>query len=119
MRKIILFSALALLLASCGVTRELSHNVNNHTTQVVLAKNNFKVVEHVKGEASNQYFLLFIGGGKRALVEKARAKMLKNANLEGSSKAIINETVEVHWIFIWVGIQYTVTVSADVIEFTE
>ena len=54
MRKIVLFSALALLLASCGVTRELSHNVNNHTTQVVLAKNNFKVVEHVKGEAYNQ-----------------------------------------------------------------
>ena len=119
MRKIVLFSALALLLASCGVTRELSHNVNNHTTQVVLAKNNFKVVEHVKGEASNQYFLLIIGGGKRALVEKARAKMLQNANLVGSSRAVINETIESHWIFIGVGIQYTVTVSADVIEFNE
>ena len=118
MRKIVLFSALALLLASCGVTRELSHNVNNHTTQVVLAKNNFKVVEHVKGEASNQY-LLIIGGGKRALVEKARAKMLQKANLVGSSRAVINETVESYWIFIGVGIQYTVTVSADVIEFTE
>ena len=119
MRKIVLFSALALLLVSCGVTRELSHNVNNHTTQVVLAKNNFKVVEHVNGEASNQYFLLIIGGGKRALVEKARAKMLQNANLVGSSRAVINETIESHWIFIGVGIQYTVTVSADVIEFTE
>jgi len=118
MRKIVLFSALALLLASCGVTRELSHNVNNHTTQVVLAKNNFKVVEHVKGEASNQY-LLIIGGGKRALVEKARAKMLQKANLVGSSRAVINETVESYWIFIGVGIQYTVSVSADVIEFTE
>jgi len=118
MKKIVLFSALALLLASCGVTRELSHNVNNHT-QVVLAKNNFKVVEHVKGEASNQYFLLIIGGGRRALVEKARAKMLQNANLVGSSRAVINETVESHWIFIGVGIQYTVSVSADVIEFTE
>ena len=118
MKKIVLFSVLALLLVSCGVTRELSHNVNNHTTQVVLAKNNFKVVEHVKGEASNQY-LLIIGGGKRALVEKARAKMLQNANLVGSSRAVINETVESHWIFIGVGIQYTVSVSADVIEFTE
>ena len=118
MRKIVLFSALALLLVSCGVTRELSHNVNNHTTQVVLAKNNFKVVEHVKGEASNQY-LLIIGGGKRALVEKARAKMLQKANLVGSSRAVINETVESYWIFIGVGIQYTVSVSADVIEFTE
>lgn len=119
MRKIVLFSALALLLVSCGVTRELLHNVNNHTTQVVLAKNNFKVVEHVKGEASNQYFLLIIGGGKRALVEKARAKMLQNANLVGSSRAVINETVEIHSFFFWIGMQYTVTVSADVIEFTE
>lgn len=73
----------------------------------------------MKGEASNQYFLLIIGGGKRALVEKARAKMLQNANLVGSSRAVINETIESHWIFIGVGIQYTVTVSADVIEFTE
>ena len=45
--------------------------------------------------------------------------MLQKANLEGSSRAVINETGESHWIFIWVGIQYTVTVSADVIEFTE
>ncbi|MBM0653237.1 hypothetical protein JMN11_06055 [Capnocytophaga genosp. AHN8471] len=117
MKKIILFSALALLLSSCGVSNGLTHNLNNHTTQVVLAKNNFKVVEHVKGEATNDYFLLF-GGGKKALIEKARAKMLENANLVGSSKAVINETVEIH-SFWFIGTRYTVTVSADVIEFTE
>ena len=72
----------------------------------------------MKGEASNQYFLI-VGGGKRALVEKARAKMLQNANLVGSSRAVINETVEIHSFFFWIGMQYTVTVSADVIEFTE
>ena len=118
MKKIVLFSALALLLASCGVTRELSHNVNNHTTQVVLAKNNFKVVEHVKGEATNDYFLFF-GGGRKALIEKARAEMLKNANLVGTSRAVINETVEAHSFLFFIGTKYTVTVSADVIEFTE
>ena len=118
MRKIVLFSALALLLASCGGTRELSHNVNNHTTQVVLAKNNFKVVEHVKGEASNLYVLGF-GGTKAGLVGEARAKMLQNANLVGSSKAVINETVEIHYFSFLLGANYKVVVSADVIEFTE
>jgi len=53
MKKLFLFGALALLLASCGSTNELTHNLNNHTTQVVLSKKNFNVVEHVKGEASN------------------------------------------------------------------
>ena len=38
MKKLFLFGALALLLASCGSTNELTHNLNNHTTQVVLSK---------------------------------------------------------------------------------
>ena len=44
MKKVILFGALALL-TSCGVSSGLTGNLNNHTTQVVLSKNNFKVVE--------------------------------------------------------------------------
>ena len=43
MKKLFLFGALALLLASCGSTNELTHNLNNHTTQVVLSKKNFNV----------------------------------------------------------------------------
>ena len=113
MKKVILFGTLALLLVSCGVSNGLTYNQNSHTTQVVLSKNNFKVVEHVKGEATNDYFLFF-GGGR-----KARAEMLKNANLVGTSRAVINETVEAHSFLFFIGTKYTVTVSADVIEFTE
>ncbi|GJH40138.1 hypothetical protein RCZ04_06880 [Capnocytophaga sp. HP1101] len=118
MKKVILFGTLALLLVSCGVSNGLTYNQNSHTTQVVLSKNNFKVVEHVKGEATNDYFLFF-GGGRKALIEKARAEMLKNANLVGTSRAVINETVEAHSFLFFIGTRYTVTVSADVIEFTE
>ena len=118
MKKLVLFGALALLLASCGSTNELTHNLNNHTTQVVLSKKNFNVVEHVKGEASNLYVLGF-GGTKAGLVGEARAKMLQNANLVGSSKAVINETVEIHYFSFLLGANYKVVVSADVIEFTE
>ena len=117
MKKIILFGALALL-ASCGVSSGLTGNLNNHTTQVVLSKNNFKVVEHVTGEATNSYFLFF-GGSKKALIEEARARMLKNANLLGTSRAVINETVEEHTLTFVIGTIYTITVSADVIEFTK
>lgn len=72
----------------------------------------------MKGEASNLYVLGF-GGTKAGLVGEARAKMLQNANLVGSSKAVINETVEIHYFSFLLGANYKVVVSADVIEFTE
>ena len=49
MKKLFLFGALALLLASCGSTNELTHNLNNHTTQVVLLlKIEFKMQNYKK-----------------------------------------------------------------------
>ena len=51
-------------------------------------------------------------------IEKEKLK-LKQAELEGSAKAIINETVEIKGsYFPFVG-KKLVTVSAQVIEFTE
>ena len=63
--------------------------------------------------------MLGFGGTKAGLVGEARAKMLQNANLVGSSKAVINETVEIHYFSFLLGANYKVVVSADVIEFTE
>ncbi|GIJ93479.1 DUF6567 family protein [Capnocytophaga stomatis] len=118
MKKIVLLGVASLFLASCGFHKGLTRNVNNHTTEVVLSKKNFKVVERVKGEASDFYVLGF-GGMKKALIEEARAEMLKKANLLDSSRAIVNETVEVHNSEFVLFSKYTVTVSANVIEFTE
>ncbi|MFP4526367.1 MAG: DUF6567 family protein [Bacteroidales bacterium] len=107
------------LFSSCAVHDGLTRNQNNHTTEVVLAKKNFKVTESVQGE-SQAMFVFGIGGlSKKAMVAEARANMLSKANIVGSSKAIINETVEVkHSLFPIVRL-YTVTVSGHIVEFTE
>ena len=84
---------------------------------MVLQDNNYKIIQKVQGTASG-VSVLGIGGPFRAIVAKARSEMLRNANLVGRSRAIINETVEVNnKYFVLVGIK-TVTVSAYVIEFT-
>ena len=109
----------AMLLTSCAGHYGLTSNVNNHSTEVVLSKKNFKVIKSVSGEASVMYVLGIGGLSKKALIAEARAEMLKSAELEGSAKAIINETVEIKGSsFPFVG-KKLVTVSAQVIEFTE
>ncbi len=84
-----------MLLTSCAGHYGLTSNVNNHSTEVVLSKKNFKVIKSVSGEASVMYVLGIGGLSKKALIAEARAEMLKSAELEGSAKAIINETVEI------------------------
>lgn len=109
----------AMFLASCAGHHGLTSNVNSHSTEVVLSKKNFKVVKSVSGEANVTYILGIGGLSKKALIAEARAQMLKQADLEGRAKAIINETVDVKVSgFPFVG-KKLVTVSAQVIEFTE
>ena len=116
---ILMFIVTSLLLTNCGVHNGLTSNLNNHSSQVLLTKNNFKIVEHVEGTASGVY-VLFFGGPYKPLVSKARKKMLEHAYLVGSSKAIINETVEVNYkIFMGIVNIKTVTVSAYIIEFID
>ena len=103
---------------SCAVHSGLTFNTNNNITNVVLQSNNYRVVQYVEGSASGTMILCF-GGSFRPLVENARSKMLGHAHLVGSSRAIINETVEVNnKYFIVAGVK-TVTVSAYVIEFID
>jgi hypothetical protein len=85
----------------------------------VLSKSNFKVVAQVKGTASGTS-VFGIGGAFNALIAEARKEMLENAALVGSSRAIINESVEVNNIS-YVGFinKKRVTVSAYIIEFTD
>lgn len=108
------------LLTGCGVNSGIinQYSVNGTNTNVVLEKKNFKVVETVSGEATDTY-LFFIGGFKQTLVAKAKQKMIENAKLEGTSKAIINVTLEEHNKFMFIYIKRTITVHGTVIEFTE
>jgi hypothetical protein len=86
---------------------------------VQLASGNFKVVDRVSGSAEVKYIVCIGGLKKRQLYENAYSEMIKKANLLNSSKAIVNVVTEEHAggvppFFI----RRTVTVSANVIEFT-
>ena len=115
---VFLVIAMIFSLSSCALHSGLTNNVNNSTTNVVLAHNNYKIIKKVKGTASGTS-VFGLGGSFRPLIESARAQMLGNAGLIGTSRAVINETVEINdKVFVIVNIK-TVTVSAYVIEFTE
>lgn len=115
------FIALAIifLISSCALHNGLTTNSNGHNTEVQLHKKNFKVIKAISGTEEALYVLGIGGLNKAALIANARAKMLKDATLEGSSRAIINETVEIQFTNIVIYTKYTVTVSAHVIEFTD
>lgn len=108
-----------LLFSSCALHNGLTYNANNHTTEVVLSEKNFTVNETVQGEAKATYILGIGGLSKKALVAEARANMMSNTDLIGSSKAVINETVEVKNAYFLFANVMTVTVSANIIEFTK
>ena len=123
MRKLLMLFVLVATLfgvSSCQLHTPVAANLYQNNTNVVLQDNNYKIVQKVRGEAQADYFFYFGGFRKNGLIEEARAEMLESANLVGSSKAVINETVETSLTTI-AGI-YTnvkVTVSGYVIEFTE
>jgi hypothetical protein len=97
----------------------LSSNVNTNTTEVVLAKNNYTIVDRIEGTASTVSVFGIGNHGFKTLVANARAHMLDKAKFIGTSRAVINENIEINnrQILI-VGIK-SVHVSAYLIEFTE
>ena len=92
--------------------------MNNNTTNVILQTNNYRIIQKVKGTATGLTVLGF-GGSFRPLIENARSEMLRNANLIGYSRAVINETVEINYKYFVVIMLTTINVSAYVIEFTD
>ena len=123
MKKLLMLFALVAMLfgvSSCSLHGSLATNVNQNSTNVVLQDNNYKVIQKVVGESQANYVFYFGGIRKRALIEEARATMLENANLVGSSRAVINETFETS-VTTFAGIysNVKVTVSGYVVEFTE
>lgn len=113
-----LFQLIILIsLTSCGIHSGLTSNSNVHNTTVQLSESNFKVIDYVSGSSSVSYFLGIGGLRKAALIESARNNMLRNSNLIGKPRAVINETVEIKrttYIFMT---EIKVTVSAYIIEF--
>lgn len=111
-----LLIAVAFSVCSCSVT---TGTLGNSTqSQIVLKGNNFKVLESVTGQASSEYWFL-IGTSKQNLTDRARRDMIEKANMAGSSKAIINVTVDMESKFFLFWSKKTVYVSGDVILFTD
>lgn len=122
MKKITLYVILLLLttcLSSCGIGTALVVNHNQNATEVHLSGNNFRVVDQVSGSSEVSYVFAIGGMKKRQLYENAYSTMLKKANLLNGSKAIINVMTEEHVSgFAPFFVKRTITVSAQVIEFT-
>jgi hypothetical protein len=117
---VIIFLTAIIFLSGCGINSGITNqfSVNGANTNVVLQKKNFKVLGTVSGESSDSYIFL-IGGSKQNLIARAKQNMIDNAKLEGTSKAIINVTLEEHNMLILVYIERTIIVHGTVIEFTE
>ena len=122
MKKIVIYSVFLLLAAfasSCGIGTALVTNHNQNATEVHLSGNNFKVIDQVSGSSEVSYVLAIGGMNKRQLYDNAYSTMMKKANLLNSSKAIINVMTEEHVSgFAPFFIRRTITVSAQVVEFT-
>ena len=117
--KVIMGLMLIIGLGSCGVNRAWVFNQNQNATQVTLERKNFEVLEQVSGSAEVEYVLIFGGMKKKQLYDKAYAEMIKSAELKGS-RALTNILTEEHVGGVppfWY--TRTVTVSANLIEFTE
>jgi hypothetical protein len=122
MKKIVIYSvlfSLATFLNSCGIGHAYVANHNQNATEVHLSANNFKVINQVSGSSEASYLLTIGGIDKKQLYENAYSAMLKKANLLNGSKAIINVMTEEHFSgFAPFYVKRTVTVSAQVVEFT-
>jgi PBP1b-binding outer membrane lipoprotein LpoB len=119
MKKLAMLLLISLVFTSCASHHGLPKNYNQNTTEVVLTKNNFKVVSLIKGEAEATYIFGFGGLNKNGLISEAKAQMLENSGMVGSSKTIINEVVEVKRSgFLFVN-KYKVIVSAQLVEFIQ
>jgi hypothetical protein len=110
---------IVILFSSCGMNTALTANLNNNVTNVTLSQKNYKVVGLVTGKAQATYVLGIGGLSHKALVAMAKADMLKQANLMGSARAVVNVTTEENLVQILFPIYFRkeVYVQAHVIEF--
>lgn len=113
---LILVVSAVLLLASCGVSQNMTSNTNLQQTNVVLSQNNYHVVKSVEAEVSSTYVFGIGGLSKRALHSNAVAELTKKANLTGS-QALINVTVKSSGKLIFFFGKTTFSAQGTVIEF--
>lgn len=119
MKRLALSLLTASLLSACGMSSAVITNQNQNSTQVILSGNNFRVVQQVKGSASVQYFFFMGGTWKGSLYARAYSEMMSQVNMMEGPRAIVNVVTSenVDGLFPLYFLK-TITVSAEVIEFT-
>lgn len=120
MKKILFVCAacMALMCTSCGFSRSATQNQNVTQTQVVLAKNNFKVLGTVSGECTQNYVFGIGGLSRKSMGESAMANMYKNAKLK-NSQAVINVNIVYKDKVILIYNQSKAIATGTVIEFID
>lgn len=111
-------ACIALLCTSCNISKEATTNQNVTQTEIVLAKNNYKVVGTVTGQSTQNYWFGIGGMSKKSLRESAISEMYKNANLTGS-RAVINVNVSYKNKLVLIHNQSKAIATGTIIEFTE
>ncbi|MDO8967923.1 DUF6567 family protein [Algoriphagus sp.] len=117
--KIVLCGISLSVMSSCATHSAYTGNLKSQNTQVILSQDNFKIGERIEGKANATYVFGIGGLSKKSLVETARTNMFQNANLQGSPKALVNETFSTKTSFFLLFWKHQVNVSADVVEFTK
>jgi hypothetical protein len=109
--KILIVAVSALALSGCAMHNGYMKN------SAALGEANFSYVDQrISGTASTQQVFLIGGLNKQALVDEARANMLKNNPLK-PNQALANITVDWKYTIIVVVTRTECTVTADVVEF--
>lgn len=121
MRKVsffVIITALVFMLSGCGASLGLYPTLTQ--TQVQLSQKNFKVVRSgVMGTAECWYVLNVFPLDDTELYKRAMNEIRKKADIQGESYAIINITQDFSAsTYFFVG-RAAVTLTADIIEFTE
>lgn len=87
------------------------------TTGATVNQNNFRVVDSVSGHATHTKILGFGSAGN--LLERARLDAIEEAGIRGSSRAIINWTSDYEYTFYGYALTKSVTLSGEVIKFSD
>ena len=115
---IVSLTSLTLLLSGCGLSRQAASNTNLAQTNVVLSKNNYKIVKTVTGECTQNYYFGIGGLSHKSMADAAISRMYSKANLKGS-QAIINTNVSYKNKIILIYCQSKCIAQGTVIEFID
>jgi len=112
-RSALLVAAMVTLLTSCAFHNGIT------TSSASISNKNFTMMKTVHGSASTMKVLGLGGLSKQALVAEARENLLKTNPPLAEGEILANITVDFKLSFIIIVSKTTVTVTADVIRFTE